>query len=269
MNKDEIIKKCDELLERGIFVPRVDMIKSEDDIVKIKQAGIINTKLLDIVASVIKPGVTLKEIDTLVYNKTREYGAFPAPLNYEGFPSSCCISVGDCVAHGIPGDYKIKSGDAVKVDLTTIYNNYYADSCRSFIFDNADLSLMYERLKRCVNDCVAMIKPWVTTLGDIGAFVYENAKKYGYDVVKELGGHGVGIEFHEEPFIPFCAKKGTDFLIVPGMVFTIEPIWCKGPAKLKRKKNDEFGFYTKDGSSSVQIEYTISINEKGAEIIAF
>lgn len=269
MNKKDVLKKCEYLLKSGIFVPRWDMIKEENDILGIKEAGVINTKLLDDVASFIKCGMTLKEIDKFVYKKTIEYGGFPAPLNYEGFPASSSISVNDCIAHGVPLDYKIKDGDIVKVDLTTKYHNYYADSCRTFVFDNIEGTLMYERLKKCVDDCVLMIKPWKSTLGDIGAFIYDKALAYGYDVVVELGGHGVGLEFHEEPFIPFKAERGTDFLIVPGMVFTIEPIWCMGSAKLKRKKGDNFAFYTKDGSSSVQIEYSICINDDGAEIIAY
>lgn len=269
MNKLEVLKKCEELLNKGIYVPRVDMIKDSSDIEGIKEAGVINTKLLDLVSNIIKPGISLDYIDELVYKKTLEFNAYPAPLNYEGFPKPTSISVNDCACHGVPSEYIIKEGDSVKVDLTTIYNGYFADSCRTFVFKNDEATLMYNRLKEMVDEVISNIKPYESYLGDIGAYIYKHAKEYGYDVCTEVGGHGVGLEFHEEPFIPFKALEKTDFLIVPGMVFTIEPILSLGSAKLKKKKGDEFAFYTKDGSMTVQIEYTIAILDDKAIILSY
>ena len=265
MKKEEILKRCEDLLKIGIMVPRNDMIKEENDILNIIKAANINNILLDKVKEMIKPGVKLKDIDSMIYNEALKHNAYPASLNYEGFPNSISISINDCIAHGIPSDYIIKDGDVCKADLAVRYNNYYADACRCFIFNNDKALRMYNDLKKIVDELVKEIKPWHSFLGDIGAYIYDKALSLGYDVVVELGGHGVGLEFHEEPFIPFKALKGTDFLIVPGMVFTIEPIFTLGSAKIKYKKN---GIYTRDGSIGCQIEYTVLVEEDGLRVLS-
>lgn len=263
--KNKILNKCEKLLDKGIMVPKTDMIKNLYDIEKIKEAGELNNKVLDYAIANLKPMMTTHELDVLVREFTIKNGGYPAPLETD-FMHSCCISINSCVAHGVPSTrVLINEGDLVKIDCTTKLNGYYADACRSVVVGNNDeAQRLVDINERIMNEVISKIIPYESYIGDIGYYINEEAKKYGLGVVVELGGHGVGLEFHEEPFIDNIANKGENYLITPGMVFTIEPIFTEGSPKVKEFAG---GIYTLDNSLSTQIEYTIAVLEDGIQIV--
>ncbi len=268
--KENVLKKLEIFKKQNIQVPTPKMIKSNEQIEGIRQAGIINTEVLDYVASNIKEGMSTDDINTLVHNFTISKNAIPAPLNYEGFPKSVCTSVNDAVCHGIPSKkQKLKNGDIINVDVTTIYNGYYADASRMFIIGEAkeNAKKLVRVTKECLDLAVKSIKPWETRLGDIGGIITEHAKVNGYTVVREIGGHGVGLEMHEDPFVSHVARKGTGMLLVPGMVFTIEPMINEGKASIYEDIGNGWTIYTMDGKLSAQWEYTILVTEDGVEVL--
>ena len=271
MDRLDILNKLQELRKKGVFTPTDEMIKSLEEIEGIRQASIVNTKVLDAVADMICEGVSTYEIDKVVYDTTIALGGKPATLGYEGFPSSCCTSINDQVCHGIPSKEDIlKVGDIVNVDCVTEYNGYYGDSSRMFII--GETSFKNQRLVRVAKECLdkafESIKPWESTLGDIGYIISKHAKNNGFSIVLEVGGHGVGLKMHEEPFVCHVGKKGTDMLIVPGMVFTIEPMVNAGRRNVFLDASNDWTIYTEDGSNSAQWEYTIAVFEDHAEILS-
>lgn len=262
--------KLDIYKKKKIPVPTPKMIKTKEQIEGIKAAGIINTAILDMVEKNIKVGMSTDDINTLVHNFTLEHKAIPAPLNYEGFPKSVCVSVNDAVCHGIPSKKEIlKDGDIVNVDVTTIYNGYYADASRMYIIGDAkdNAKRLVKVTKECLELAIKSIVPWETRLGDIGEIIETHAKKHGYSVVREIGGHGVGLAMHEDPYVSHVGKKGTGMLIVPGMVFTIEPMVNEGSRLIYQDSKNGWTIYTYDGKLSAQVEHTIVITEDGCEIL--
>lgn len=253
-----------------MIVPPKELIKTEKDLLGIKEAAKINTAVLDLVASVICEGTTTEEINTLVHNKTIELGGIPAPLNYNGFPKSVCTSVNDVVCHGIPNSKQVlKKGDIINVDCTTFLNGYYADASRMFVIgDVSDEVLnLINVTKESIDIVVKNLKPF-QTVGDIGYLISKHIQKYGYSIVREIGGHGVGNDFHEEPFIAHVGKKDEGMILVPGMVFTIEPMVNMGKRHVYLDERDNWTIYTADQSLSAQWEYTVLMTENGLEIIA-
>lgn len=210
------------------------------------------------------------EIDTLVYDYTVSHGGIPAPLNYDGFPKSVCTSINDEVCHGIPDENIIlKDGDIVNVDVSTILDGYYSDASRMFMIGNVsdEARRLVEVSRECMIKGIEAIKPW-GFLGDIGAACGEHAHKNGYTIVRALGGHGVGNEFHEDPFVPHIGKAGTGMLLVPGMVLTVEPMVNAGDYDVYEDADNGWTIYTADGSLSSQWEHTVLITDTGVEIIA-
>lgn len=261
--------KLDEYKAKGIYVPSRDIIKNEEQIEGIRKSGVINTSVLDLVAQNIKEGMSTEEINTMVHNFTVENGAIPATLNYEGFPKSVCTSINDVICHGIPSEKEIlKNGDIINVDVTTIYNGYYADASRMFMIGevSSEAKKLVEVTKKCVELGIEAVKPW-GFLGDVGYAINTLAEKNGYTVVRDIGGHGVGIDFHEEPYVCHIGIKGTGMLLVPGMVFTIEPMINMGTGKFFTDKENGWTVHTKDGKLSAQWESTILVTETGTEII--
>lgn len=258
-----------ELAKQGNIIPPHSLIKNSTQIEGIREAGRINTLVLDKVASVIHEGMTTDEIDKVVYDETLRLGGTPACLGFEGFPKSVCTSVNGVVCHGIPSEYKLKSGDIVNVDCTTIVNGYFGDSSR--MFEIGHVSSEAHRLvtvtKECLDIATKNIKPY-SHLGDIGYYVSNHARENGYSVVRELGGHGVGLKMHEDPFVSHIGKKGEGMLLVPGMVFTIEPMINQGRAGVYIDEDDGWTIFTADGSLSAQWEYTLLVTETGVEILA-
>lgn len=255
----------------GHIVPKRHMIKSKEQIQGIRDSSVINIAVLDAVEKMIGPGVTTQQIDDLVHDMTVRMGGFPAPLNYEGFPKSVCTSINEVVCHGIPSDEVIlKDGDIVNVDVSTLYNGYYSDSSRMFCIGevSAEKKKLVQVTKECVEKGLTMVKPW-NFLGDMAQAVNDHAKANGYSVVVDIGGHGVGLEFHEEPFVSYVTKAGTEMLMVPGMVFTIEPMVNMGTCEINIDDEDGWTVRTDDGKPSAQWEVTVAVTEEGYEVLTY
>ena len=268
INYDEVVKSYQ---KRGIPVPTREMIKTDEQIEGIRAAGVINNAVLDAACSAIHAGMSTEEINTIVHNKTIELGAIPAPLNYEGFPKSVCTSVNDVVCHGIPNEHQIlKDGDIINIDCTSIYNGYYADASRMVMvgFPSEEARKLVKCTQDSVDLAVSYLKPYESRLRDIGYYIEKFCKEQGFSVVHEIGGHGVGVDFHEDPFIYHYGKKGTGMVILPGMVFTIEPMVNQFKRHVCIDGSDNWTIYTVDGGLSAQVEYTIAVFEDHVEILS-
>lgn len=261
--------RLQKLMNEGEIVPTHEMIKNEQQIAGIREASKLNTEVLDMISEHIQEGISTGELDRLLHDFTISRGGIPGPLNFEGYPKSVCISINEVVCHGIPDDRRIlKSGDIVNVDVTTLYKGYYGDASRMFCI--GDVSEEKKRLVQVTKECLELglqaAQPWAH-LGDIGYAINTHAEKNGYKVVIEIGGHGVGLEMHEEPWVSHIGQKGTDMVIVPGMIFTIEPMVNMGTAAVVTSKEDGWTVSTADGKPSAQWEYTILITQNGNEIL--
>lgn len=255
--------------QRGDIVPPHNIIKTPAQITKLKASAAINTGVLDYVAARIKAGVTTEEINTWVNEYTYAHNAIPADLNYEGFPKSVCTSINNEVCHGIPSDNIILvEGDIVNVDVSTILDGYFSDASRMFKIGN--VSERAEKIVRVTEECVelglAQAKPW-NHLGDIADAINSHARANGYSIVEDIGGHGIGLSFHEEPFVSYVTSKGSEMLLVPGMTFTIEPMVNEGSADFFVDEDNGWTVYTEDDGLSSQIEYMVLITEDGAEVL--
>ncbi len=231
---------------QGHEVPSHDLLKNAEQIEKIKESCKINIAVLDYIEANIKEGMSTAEIDKIVYDMTTDMGGIPAPLNYEGYPYSVCTSVNDQVCHGFPSkDVILKSGDIINVDCSTILNGYFSDSSRMFCI--GEVSEEKKRLVQVTRECVEKgldeVKPW-GFLGDMGQAVHDHAYENGYTVVREIGGHGVGLEFHEDPWVGYNSRRGEEMLLVPGMIFTIEPMVNMGKVEIFTDPKNEWEVYT-------------------------
>ena len=264
-------EKIMEFKRQGHKVPPHRIIKTKEQIDGIRESGRVNIAVLDYVAANIRAGMTTEEIDRMVYEKTTELGGIPAPLHFEGFPKSVCTSINDQVCHGIPSEEDVlKEGDIVNVDVSTIYKGYFSDSSRMFCIGNVDpkAKKLVEVAKECVEEGLKEVKPW-TFLGDMGQAVHEHALQHGYSVVADIGGHGVGLEFHEEPYVSYVTRRGGEMLLVPGMVFTIEPMVNMGTDEVFVDADNDWTVYTDDGELSAQWEVTVAVTDDGYEILAY
>ena len=264
-----------EAQERGKLVPTRELIKTPEQIEGIRKAGVLNTDLLDKVTEIIKPGMSTWEIDKFVYDYTTQHGGIPAPLHYEGFPNSCCTSVNDVVCHGIPSkDEVLEEGDILNVDVTTILNGYYADASRMFVI-GGETEPRWQRLVDVAWECLKIgeqvcSKPYVY-VGDIGEAIQKYAHKNHMSVVRDLCGHGVGLQFHEEPDVEHYGRRGTGMLLVPGMTFTIEPMINLGHWQVCLDEDDPTGWVvvTEDYEPSAQWEHTYVMTENGVEVLSY
>jgi len=264
-------EKLQQYEDKGFFVPDRDIIKTPAQIEAIKESCKINVAILDYVAEHIHAGMSTEEIDKIVYNKTIELGGTPAPLGFEGFPKSVCTSINDQVCHGIPSeDVILEEGDIINVDVSTIYNGYFSDSSRMFCIGEVrpEAKRLVDVTKECVEIGIANVKPW-TTLGDMADKIHAHAKSHGYSIVREIGGHGIGLAFHEDPWVSYVAEPGTEMLMVPGMMFTIEPMVNAGRSDIFIDEADDWTVYTDDGSLSAQWEVTVLVTETGCEVLAW
>lgn len=265
---DERIK---EIEGQGHIVPVHTIIKTPQQIEKIKESAQINVAVLDYVAKHIRAGISTEEINEWVHNLTIEMGGIPATLDYEGFPKSVCTSINNEVCHGIPSkDIILKDGDIINVDCSTELNGYFSDSSRMFCIGNVsdENRKLVEVAKQSLEEGLKAVKPW-GFLGDMGQAVNDYVKSNGYSVVREVGGHGIGLEFHEEPWVSYVTTKGTEMLMVPGMIFTIEPMINMGKADVFVDEENGWTIYTKDGSVSAQWEIQVLVTEDGYEIISY
>ncbi|MBC8060636.1 MAG: methionyl aminopeptidase [Clostridiaceae bacterium] len=253
--------------EQGYVIPSLNVIKSEKQIQGIRKSGELTRRVLDMVGDKIKAGITTDEINTWVSEYITENGGIAATLNYNGFPKSVCTSINNVICHGIPDDTVIKAGDIINVDVTSILDGYYSDASRMFIIGEASEAAikLVEAAKEALRLGIEAVKPY-GGLHAVGVAIQEYCDKLGYSIVKDLGGHGVGIKFHEEPHVDHFAKKGKGVLLLPGMVFTIEPMINEGDYHCE-VLDDEWTVVTRDGSLSAQWEHTILVTETGVEII--
>lgn len=278
-NSGKKYKHCHEALDtrlaaeagRGHIVPSRDILKTPGQIARIRESCAVNIAVLDYVAEHIREGITTAEIDRWVTEETARLGGIPAPLGFEGFPKSVCTSINEQVCHGIPSDDIIlKDGDIINVDVSTIYNGYFSDSSRMFCIGKVsdEKKRLVDVVKECVELGLGEVKPW-GFLGDMAQAVNDHAMKNGYSVVREIGGHGVGLEFHEEPWVGYIGKRGTDMMMVPGMVFTIEPMVNMGTNEIYVDDKDNWTVYTADGQPSAQWEIMVLVTESGHEVLAY
>lgn len=259
-NKKQHISIADEYLRRYDI-----RLKTPEQIEGIRKSGDLLLSIMDGVEKMLKPGLTTEEINTYVHEQTIMAGAVPAPLHYRGFPKSVCVSVNEVICHGIPSDRVLKDGDIVNVDITPILDGYYADASKTFFIGTPTkdgqkiVNVAAEALKRGIE----VVGPGAT-LGDIGYAIQRYAEGQGCSVVREFIGHGVGIDFHEPPQVLHFGKRGKGITLVPGMVFTIEPMINLGKRYL-HVLEDRWTAVTDDGSLSAQFEQTILVSDNGWE----
>ena len=263
--------KLTKLKAQGCKVPPHNIIKTPEQIEKIKESAKINIAVLDYIGEHIHEGMNTLEIDKMVYDVTTQMGGIPAPLNYEGYPYSVCTSVNEQVCHGFPSeDVILKSGDIINVDCSTILNGYFSDSSRMYCI--GDVSPEKKRLvdvtKECVEKGLEAVKPW-GFLGDMGQAVHDHAYNNGYTIVREIGGHGIGLDFHEDPWVSYHSRKGTETVLVPGMIFTIEPMVNMGKEDIYIDDENEWEVYTRDGLPSAQWEVMVLVTEDGYEVLSW
>ena len=264
-------EKIELFRSEGHRVPPHKIIKNKDQMAGMKASAAINIAVLDYVGEHIHAGMSTEEIDKMVYERTTAMGGIPAPLHYQGFPKSVCTSINEQVCHGIPSEEDIlKEGDIVNVDCSTILNGYFSDSSRMFCIGEVseEKKRLVDVTKECIQKGLEQVKPW-GFLGDMGQAVHDHAYANGYTVVREIGGHGIGLEFHEEPWVGYNSKAGTEMLMVPGMVFTIEPMVNMGQADIFVDEENDWTVYTADGQPSAQWEVMVLVTEDGYEIISY
>jgi methionyl aminopeptidase len=249
------------------------VIKSPAEIEKMRVAGRLAAEVLDYVSPFVQPGVTTGELDKLCHDyMVDKQGCVPAPLNYappghRPYPKSICASVNHQVCHGVPGDRKLKSGDAVNLDITVIKDGWHGDTSRMFIVGEG--SVLARRLVDVTYECmwkgILAVRPG-GHLGDIGHAIQVHAERHGYSVVREFCGHGVGSQFHEEPQVLHYGKAGTGLVLQTGMIFTIEPMINAGRRDI-RVLGDGWTVVTKDHSLSAQWEHTVLVTDTGWEVL--
>lgn len=255
----------------GVKMPTEKMIKTPKEIEGCREAGRINSLVLDRVEREISVGMSTADIDAIVVSELSALGATSATLGYEGFPASVCTSINSVICHGIPSRNEIlREGDIINVDCTSVYGGYFGDASRMFSFGKISDSArrLIEVTREAVEMCVAAIKPYETRLGDLGHIINSHAKKNGFSVVREIGGHGVGLAMHEDPFVCHTGLPGRGLLLVPGMIFTVEPMINEGRARFYIDQKDGWTVRTLDGKLSAQIEYELLVTESGVEILS-
>ena len=233
---------------------------------KMKIAGNLAARTLDMLTEKIKPGVTTDQIDKLGYEFIRDNGGFSAPLFYRGFKKSLCTSLNHVVCHGIPSDRILVDGDAINVDVTAITEGYYGDTSRMFAVGETSIKInnLIEATHESMMRAIKILKPGVK-LGDIGFEIQNFVEEKGFSVVRDFCGHGISNKFHESPNVLHYGKKNTGISLKPGMTFTIEPMINSGKYDVKIL-NDVWTAVTKDKSLSAQFEHTLGITENGYEI---
>ncbi len=252
-------------------MPSHDIIKTPEQLAGIRESSRLNIAILDEIERQIHIGMSTEEIDRIVVDMTKQMGGIAATLGYEGFTKSVCTSINEVVCHGIPSeDRLLQDGDIVNVDVSTIYKGYFSDSSRMFMLGNVapETRKLVQVARECIDIGLEQVKPW-HFLGDMAQAINDHAQANGYSIVREIGGHGVGLEFHEDPFVSYVTRKGTEMLMVPGMVFTIEPMVNMGKADIYIDEEDGWTVYTEDGKPSAQWEVTVAVTEDGYEVLTW
>ena len=272
-------KKChgpaDERMERlyldGEEVLPRSLLKTAADIEGIKASAAVNMGVLDYVGEHIAAGVSTMDINRWVEEYLSAHDAVSADLNFEGYPYSVCTSINDVICHGFPNEKDVlQDGDIINVDMSTIKGGYFSDSSRMYCIGEVsdERRRLVETCKKSVEAGLAAVRPW-GHLGDVGAAVNELCREAGFTVVEEYGGHGIGREFHEDPFVSFVSEKGTGPILVPGMCFTIEPMVNAGAPDIFIDEKNGWIVHTKDGSDSAQWEVQLVVTEDGYELLSW
>jgi methionyl aminopeptidase len=244
------------------------MIKTPDEVEKMRRAGRLAAEVLDMIAAHVAPGVTTGELDRICHDYiVNRQQAVPAPLNYKGFPKSICTSVNHQVCHGIPGEKQLKKGDIVNIDVTVIKDGYHGDTSRMYFV--GEPSIQARRLVQTTHECMQLgierVRPGAK-LGDIGHAIQSHAESRGFSVVRDYCGHGIGREFHEDPQVLHYGRPGTGMALMPGMIFTVEPMINAGRPETKVLP-DNWTVVTRDHSLSAQWEHTVLVTDTGHEIL--
>lgn len=240
-------------------------LKKQPDIDAIRRCGALVINTFKEVEPYLKPGITTDEINTIVHEYTLQNGATPATLGYRGYPKSVCTSINEVICHGIPSDRKLLDGDIVNIDITSILDGYYADANQTYIIGtpSPDAAKIVAVAKQCLKEGLSVIRPGAN-LNEIGYAIQKYAESQGCSVVREFVGHGVGFEFHEGPQVLHYGVRDYNMPLVPGMVFTVEPMINLGKKELIVLE-DDWTAVTADGSLSAQFEQTIFVTETGME----
>jgi methionyl aminopeptidase len=245
---------------------KLQLVEAERE--KMREAGRFNAQLMDFIRPHIREGVTTGEIDRLVYEYTRDHGHRPASLKYQGFPKSCCTSVNDVICHGIPGDYVLKSGDIINVDVTTVVRGWHGDQSETFVI--GEIAEETRLVTQCAFDALYRAIDALTPgcrVSVIGEAIVKEAERFGFGVVEEYVGHGLGRRFHQEPSIPHVPTRQSRYeRLLPGMCFTVEPM-INGGTKHSYVERDGWTVRTRDGRPSAQFEHTVLMTEDGPEIL--
>lgn len=243
-------------------------IKSAREIQLMREAGQLASQTLDMIAEHIRPGISTETLNQLCHDFIVSRGAYPAPLNYKGFPKSICTSINDVICHGIPSEKDIlKEGDIINIDVTALKNGYHGDTNRTYYVGEPapEIRALVEFTREVTLKAIGIVRPGIR-VGDIGHLIQTEAEARGYGVVREFTGHGLGREFHEAPSIPHYGKPGTGPKLRKGMTFTIEPMINLGSHKL-HVLSDDWTAKTDDGSWSAQFEHSIAVTDDGFEIL--
>ena len=242
-------------------------IKKDDEIELMRRSGKLAAEVLLMIAPYIKPGVTTNELNDRCHDFILDHGAIPAPLNYRGFPKSICTSVNDEICHGIPSERKLRNGDMVNLDITTIVDGFHGDTNQSFFVGSPrkQAKKLVDATREALQKAIAIVRPGAT-LGDIGATIQQYVEPKGYSVVREFCGHGIGRNFHEDPQVLHFGTFGKGMELKKGMTFTIEPMINLGKPDL-RILEDNWTAVTQDGNLSAQYEHTILVTDDGHEVL--
>ncbi len=265
------LEKIKELEASGHLIPPPEIIKNNEQIEGIRQACDINTALLDYLEDHVKAGISTLQIDEMTEKFTREKGAVCADFGYMGYPKHICTSLNDVVCHGIPNSEDIlQDGDIINIDATTMYNDYYGDASRTYMIGEVHpiIQDLVFHTKEALELAIESIVPYETTIGDIGAVIEKYAHEHDLSVVREFTGHGVGLALHEDPYVYHFKPNEKTYTIIPGMVFTIEPMLNLGSQEVFVDAGDNWTVYTEDGYPSCQFEHTILITPTGVEILS-
>ncbi|MFH7811564.1 MULTISPECIES: type I methionyl aminopeptidase [Acetobacter] len=242
------------------------VLHTEEDFKYLRAAGQLAAATLDMITPYVKPGVTTGELDSIIHAYTLEHGATPGPLNYRGYPKSCCISVNHVVCHGIPGDRPLIEGDIVNIDVTPKLNGWFGDTSRMYAVGKVSIKAakLITTTYECLMRGVEVVRPGAT-LGDIGYAIQSHAEKHRYSIVEDFCGHGIGQVFHAEPNVLHYGRPGEGMKLKAGMVFTIEPMLNIGKPEVKILE-DGWTAVTRDRSLSAQFEHMLAVTQTGYEI---
>lgn len=255
-----------------IYKTKPIIIKTKEQIAGIKESCILAADALQYAGKIVQDsgiGIATDVLDTIIHTFIVNKGGTPAALNYMGFPKSTCISINEVICHGIPGERLIQDGDVVKIDIAVILDGYYGDNCATFIVGGKptpEVQDLVDTTQKCLHLGIDEVRPG-KRFGDIGAAIARYAQEKGYSVVYQYAGHGVGLEFHEPPYVPHISKAGTGEAFKPGMIFTIEPMLNMGSEEAKLDNEDKWTVRTADGKLSAQFEHTVLVTDSGVSIL--